>query len=100
MTATIWKYKLTVVNEQMIEMPVDAQILSVQTQSGVPCLWVLCQPDAPTVPVKVVTIGTGHRAEHAEGMRFVGTYQLLGGDFVGHVFVQTLGGTQDDNQPG
>lgn len=86
MTATIWKYALEVVDEQMIVMPVGAQILSVQVQYGVPCLWVRCQPDVQKGAVKIITIGTGHDAGHVDGMQFVGTYQLLGGNFVGHVF--------------
>jgi hypothetical protein len=88
MRATIWKYELAVDDEQIIAMPMGAQVLSVQVQHGVPCLWVRCQPDAPTAPVRVITLGTGHPAEHVEDLQFVGTYQLLGGNFVGHVFVQ------------
>ena len=89
MKATIWKYALEVVDEQMIDMPMGAQVLSVQVQHGVPCLWVRCNPDAQTAPVRVVTVGTGHPAEIGYSMQFIGTYQLLGGNFVGHVFVQT-----------
>jgi hypothetical protein len=88
MKATIWKYVLETVDEQMIAMPMGAQVLSVQVQHGVPCLWVRCQPDAPTEQVRVITIGTGNPAEHVESMQFVGTYQLLGGNFIGHVFVR------------
>ena len=47
---TIWKYELAMIGRQTVPMPADAEILSVQVQAGVPCLWALVKPDAPTAP--------------------------------------------------
>ena len=37
----IWKYKLS---ESGIEMPIDAEILSVQLQNDVPHIWAMVSP--------------------------------------------------------
>lgn len=34
----IYKYRIEVTDDQNIEMPVGAKILTVQTQNGVPCI--------------------------------------------------------------
>lgn len=36
---TIWKYPLQVLDRQTLFMPPGAEILSLQTQFGNPCLW-------------------------------------------------------------
>lgn len=84
---TIWKYPLKVVDQQTIRMPERAQILSVQTQNGTPCIWALVQPDAVLLPRTINTFGTGHPIDGNPGA-FVGTYQLQGGALVlvFHVF--------------
>ena len=82
---TIWKFGLEVTGRQSVTMPADAEILSVQVQAGVPCLWALVSPDAPGVPRTVDTYGTGHPVDGNPG-RYIGTYQLSNGGLVFHVF--------------
>jgi hypothetical protein len=84
--STIWKYHLEVEDLQQIEMPVGAQVLAVEVQNGQPCLWAKVDPTKLNVVCKIATVGTGHPANHAEGLQYIGTYQLHGGNFVGHVF--------------
>jgi len=88
MNQSIWKYPLKVEDEQIIEVPYGAEFLSVQAQHDQPCLWAKVAPGVQEVSVKVVTVGTGHPAQHTEGMQYVGSYQLHGGGFVGHVFIK------------
>lgn len=57
---TIWKYPLYVQDVQTVEMPDEADILTVQVQGDVPCLWAMVNPD--------------------------GTFQLKNGSLVLHVF--------------
>jgi hypothetical protein len=82
---TIWKFPLEVVKEQKVSMPLGAEILSVQTQNIVPCMWAKVDPNAERVEVSILTHGTGHVVDPAVGL-FLGTYQLAGGDLVFHVF--------------
>lgn len=87
----VWKYVLEVTDEQLIEMPQGAQILSVAVQNGSPMLWALVNPVAPFEDRIVRTIGTGHPVEDVLG-RFLGTYQLHGGALVFHVFESVAAG--------
>jgi hypothetical protein len=82
---TIWKFPLLVSDVNVLEMPKDATILSVQAQDDEPMLWALIEPEGPKTSRVVLTFGTGHRVDDSP-LRFIGTYQLRGGAFVGHVF--------------
>ena len=83
--ATIWKFHLTVTDEQELRMPQGAKPLSVQVQQEYPCLWALVDPAAPIVAYTVKTYGTGQPGEFSGS--FVGTYQLHEGSLVFHVFI-------------
>lgn len=83
----IFKYALPPDTSE-VSMPIGAQVLCVQVQNDVPCLWVLVDPKAGLVKRRFFTFGTGHAMPHTTypGAHYIGTYQLLGGQFVGHVF--------------
>jgi hypothetical protein len=87
MNKTVWKYPLEATDDQYISAPDGAQVLSVQIQHGQPCLWMLVDPDKATRTYHVKTFGTGHPINFNNGFIFAGTYQLAGGNFIGHVFV-------------
>jgi len=83
----IWKYPLEV-SHNILKIPKGGKILSVQSQYGRPCLWVLVDPKAEKENVVIKTFGTGHPLSNEEttDIEFIGTYQLNGGNFIGHVF--------------
>ena len=85
MNGTIWKYPIEVTDDQAVDMPAGAQVLSVQVQGGAPCVWATVDPDAPVRPRRLRTFGTGHPDCDFSGV-FVGTYQLRGGSLVFHLF--------------
>jgi len=80
----IWKYELEVTDQQIIAMPLDAKILTVQTQHDQPCLWVAVIPTNVKVQRKIRVAGTGHTILTTNG--YIGTFQQLGGNLVWHVF--------------
>ena len=82
---TIWKFPLEVTDNNVIKMPKGAQILSVQVQHNIPCLWAAVDPEAELETRTIFTVGTGHPISLDAG-RFIGTYQLNYGRFMGHVF--------------
>ena len=82
---TIWKYALQVADLQTIAMPQGAQVLCVQTQSGIPQLWALVDPGAPMKERAFVTYGTGQEMPDCPDV-YIGTYQIRGGALVFHVF--------------
>lgn len=82
---SIWKFRLQVADEQIIEMPSNAVVLTVQIQQGAPCLWAMVDRDAPKAVRKFITHGTGHDVSEAAG-QYIGSYQLHNGGLVFHVF--------------
>lgn len=87
---TVFKYVLKVTDEQTIQMPLGAKVLSVQNQQDKPCLWALVDPEHPsTESVSVAMFGTGNPIEdwQLEGLSFLGTVQINW--LVLHVFVQS-----------
>ena len=83
---TIWKFLIDTTDMQEIEMPEGAEILTVQLQHGKPCLWAIVNPEAACRQNRrIETFGTGHLMSE-QARRYVGSYQLYGGDLVFHVF--------------
>lgn len=82
---TIYKYELAITDNQVVQMPIDAKILTVQTQHGKPWMWALVNPEYPLVKRNFETYGTGHRVPTL-GITYIGTYQVEDGSLVFHVF--------------
>lgn len=86
MAKRIYKYALRPFSMAFeVEMPKDADVLTVQVQYGEPHIWAIVDPDEPPETRGFVLRGTGHGLKGNEG-RYVGTFQLEGGAFVGHLF--------------
>lgn len=86
MSQAIWKFPLKPEDRQTIAMPAGARILSLQVQSGTPCIWALVDPKKPEVQHhEIVMHGTGHTFEGDPGA-FLGTIQMFNGSLVLHVF--------------
>ena len=85
MRKTIWKYDVPIEDYFEINMPKDAQILTIQTQNGEPKLWALVNPDNATEKRIFRHSGTGHPITD-NNMDYIGTYQLHGGELIFHVF--------------
>ena len=87
---TIYKYQLETTHRQGIELPEGFEILTVQTQNNIPCLWILHDREyKKTDFAEIEVFGTGHDVYHIEDKterKYIGTYQLLNGQFIGHVF--------------
>jgi hypothetical protein len=86
MAKTIWKYTLLVEDEQTLEMPEGARLLTVQIQHGRQQLWALVDDAEKLVSRAIATRGTGHPADGLDECDYLGTYQLSDGALVFHVF--------------
>jgi len=86
MSKSIWKFALETIDIQHIEMPTDAEILTIQTQDEIPCIWALVNPDAPKRTVYFEIFGTGDRIRDTTKRKYIGTYQLRKGSLVFHCF--------------
>ncbi len=91
MKRTIWKFQLEIKDEQSILMPAGAEILTVQVQHGIPCVWALVLPSVPMEQREFRIYGTGHPVDDSEiFLSYIGTYQLQEGSLVFHVFERNL----------
>lgn len=79
---TIWKYPLALVDVQEVTMPQCADILTVQVQDGVPCLWAIVDTAYGLTSRKFHIFGTGKPIR--DGLKYIGTFQTP--PFVWHVF--------------
>lgn len=78
----IFKYPLEITDRQTINMPGEAQLLTVKMQGGVPCLWAIVETEKPSRPHTIQIFGTGHDATDAGA--YIATFQT--GPLVFHVF--------------
>ncbi|MEE9568331.1 MAG: hypothetical protein V3W37_03005 [Candidatus Binatia bacterium] len=85
----IWKYPFPDPTGGTFNMPGDAQILDVQMQNGTPCIWALVKIDRPKVSRTFCVIGTGHSIEDISRLGYIGTFQMMNGALVWHVFEST-----------
>lgn len=84
---TIYKYPIKVTDEQTLKLPVNAKILTVQTQNDTPCIWALVDTsEAQTENVDIRVYGTGHTINDSDNLDYIGTFQMHGGSLVFHVF--------------
>ena len=83
----IWKFELGFADSQIVKGP-DLIPLSVGVQKEIPCLWGTVNTDEEEAEHEIIMYGAGHRWTHnREDLEFLGTFQLMGGRFVQHVFV-------------
>ncbi len=84
----IYKYPLRMVNVQALELPVGAEILSVEEQHGHIMVWALVDPEQHKELHRIEIIGTGEDIMTDEKFtrKHLGTVQLAMGTLVFHVF--------------
>lgn len=82
---TIWKYQLDVCDNQFLEMPKNAEMLTVQQQQGIEHLWAIVDPELPKETRHIRMYGTGHNISD-DNLNYISTIQLLDGNLVFHVF--------------
>lgn len=88
MRKVIWKSELGLTGNAVIQMPVGAELLDVQTQSGMPCLWFKCEPNLDKESRAFSYYGTGHNLPDNEG-EYVGTFQMANGEMIFHLHETT-----------
>lgn len=82
---TIYKYQIKVQDNMVIEMPKNAEVLTLQTQNFDPFIWVLVDTANPTEQRHFRLVGTGHSMNN-ESVKYIGTFQMRGGAIVFHLF--------------
>lgn len=83
---TIYKYPVSVMARFSLIIPDKALFLSVQIQNDKPYLWALIHTDEPSKQYNFRVIGTGYEMSETGHLTHLGTFQMEGGKFVGHLF--------------
>lgn len=90
----VFKYPLSIEDEFTLQLPIGAELLAVQVQivrgTETPTLWALVDDSAPSELRTFLLRGTGHPIDASKNIQYVGTFQLGGGAFVGHLFEETV----------
>ncbi len=81
----IWKWTLKMVDNQVVNMPIGAKVLTVQMQNGEPQVWALCDEANPTEPRQIAIYGTGNPLPLEPG-EYIATFQMHDGALVWHAF--------------
>lgn len=83
---TIYKYGLDITDKQRIELPVGAELLSVQNQRGEINLWALVDSEAELEENLIECFGTGHPINIDAPRQHLGTIQIQDGLQIYHFF--------------
>ncbi len=84
MEKTIWKYELPMV-DTTISMPIGAEILAVQLQKKIVCMWALIDPGSERENRNFRIVGTGSKKKiELKKENYLGTVQQE--IFVWHIF--------------
>jgi hypothetical protein len=82
---TIWKYPLTLMENQVVQVPRYGRPIHVHEQGGEVCAWVLVDDSNPKVDYVFSVYGTGHPIPDSPATSvYVGSAHV--GPFVWHVF--------------
>lgn len=85
MSYTIWKFKLSLVDCQVIPVPATYRFLSAQLHWDEICVWVMVNPEMPTANVGIRIYATGEVIPEEPG-HYIGTVQQHSGQYVWHLF--------------
>lgn len=83
---TIYKYPIRIADVQEVLLPLNAEILTAQMQSGTLCLWAKVEEGNTSMEERTIEVfGTGHPMSN-NARRYIGTAQMHGGSLIWHVF--------------
>lgn len=92
MTKFIYKYPLQITDHQLVKMPLDSDVLSVDEHRGQLCLWAMVDPQSrDVIQRRIEIIGTGNPIPELQSIfrrQFIGTVVM--DPFVWHVFEHVL----------
>jgi hypothetical protein len=83
----IYKYSLALTDTQFVELPLGAEILTVQMQGDRLCLWAMINtlPEAIKKNRRIEIIGTGNPVPTGD-LKYISTFQMMDGGLIFHVF--------------
>ena len=85
---TIHKYQLINIDSEVkVEMPRFAQILTLDIQRGIPCIWAIVHTEDKPITRTFIIKGTGHDCtDLGDDTPYIGTFFIHQENLVFHVF--------------
>ena len=86
---TVYKYEVQLADNFEIIMPVEAELLTVQLQRGIPQLWALVPTDGHLKTAKRAfrLAGTGHQIDDTDLLhKYIGSFQMQQENLIFHLF--------------
>lgn len=87
---TIWKFQIEKISDIIkIEMPINAEILTIQMQDDDAMIWAIVEPEKEKEVRYFEIFGTGHNMPTLDDTKYrvyIGTFQVYGGKLVFHLF--------------
>lgn len=85
MNKVIYKFQFAEQDDFKICLPKNSQILCVQMQDEIPCMWTLMDKNEKAEVRHFRVFGTGHYFA-LSNYKYIGTFQLFTGSLVFHLF--------------
>lgn len=82
----IYKYELEITDEQIIRLPFNAELLTVQMQGDKCCLWALVDPRNELNERTICIYGTGQPIPNEIRLKYISTFQNPHLGLVFHAF--------------
>lgn len=90
MHRVVYKYPINLSLDYSVILPQGHKVIRVSTQCDVyATMWVEADSDSPAMSFKFATINTG--SEIPNGYVYQGTFELNGGDYIGHLYQNITG---------
>jgi len=86
----IYKYKMSLIEKQIVQLPLASEVLDIQSQHGEIYLWALVDPESTlTFDREFHIFGTGYELD-IDNLKHISTFQTQGGDLVWHAFERLM----------
>ena len=83
---TIYKYPITITDLQIVLLPLNSTILTIQMQGNTLCLWAEVEETNTDTEERIIElIGTGHKMSNIL-RNYIGTVQQFGGGLIWHIY--------------
>jgi len=82
---TIWKFKFEINDNFELSMPKNAEILTIQIQNNIPCIWAIIDSDQLSEIRYFELYGTGHLLKESK-KKYIGSFRMYNDSLIFHLF--------------
>ena len=82
----VYKFEIEITDEQTVELPFNAEILTIQMQRDKCCLWALVDPRNELEERTICIYGTGHPIPDGVRLKHISTFRIIHLGLIFHAF--------------